>query len=192
MSDGVLGLKRIGLCLLLLLVFAFPAAARADDAAVQTTWRLLDYVAVDYPGAVPDGRIVSQLEYDEMREFSRLGDVERLGALPDRTRRGPAWSPTARELEAAIARKAPPAEVDRRARALAGQLLAALSGAAGARRRARISRAAPRLYAENCAVLPRRRPAAPTRRWRAAWIRRRSPSPTGRGRASAACSPSIR
>ena len=63
-------LKRLSAALLCLLALAAPAAARADDAAVQTTWRLLDYIAVDYPGAVQDGRIVSQLEYDEMREFS--------------------------------------------------------------------------------------------------------------------------
>jgi high-affinity iron transporter len=51
----------------------FPRRHAPTIAAVQTTWRLLDYLAVDYPGAVRDGRIVSQAEYDEMREFLGLG-----------------------------------------------------------------------------------------------------------------------
>ena len=149
MSDGVPGLKRIGLCLLLLFVFAFPTAARADDSAVQTTWRLLDYLAVDYPGAVQDGRIVSQLEYDEMREFSS-SVVERIAALPDRSGRA-ALLTAARDLEAKIARKAPPPEIDREARALAGQLLALYPVPLAPAAVPDVARGAT-LYAENCAV----------------------------------------
>jgi high-affinity iron transporter len=115
--------KRIGFALLLMAAAALPTAARADDAAVQTTWRLLDYIAVDYPGAVQDGRIVSELEYDEMREFS-TSVSERLAALPERSQRA-ALIAGASELREAIARRAPPPEVDRRARALAARLLAA-------------------------------------------------------------------
>src|SRR5687768_916337 len=115
-------LKRI-LFALLLAATALPTAARADDAAVQTTWRLLDYIAVDYPGAVQDGRIASQLEYDEMREFSAPVS-QRLAALPERPQRA-ALIAGAAQLQQAIARRAPPPEIDRRARGLAGQLLAA-------------------------------------------------------------------
>ena len=51
-------------------------------ADVQTAWRLLDYVAVDYGGAVQDGKIVSASEYAEMREFS--GSVaEKIASLPN-------------------------------------------------------------------------------------------------------------
>ena len=134
--------------LLPLLLLALPMPARADDAAVQTAWRLLDYVAVDYRGAVADGRVISQAEYDEMREFS-ASVATRLGALPAHPRRA-ALVGEARRLEAAVARKAPPAEVGGLARALAGHLLAAYPVplapsvapdlAAGAR-----------LYAQNCA-----------------------------------------
>ena len=123
MSDGFSGLKRALLGLLALLAFALPPAARADDTAVQTSWRLLDYIAVDYPGAVQDGRIVSQLEYDEMREFS-ASVAQRLAALPAHPQRA-ALVAGAAALQQAIARRAPPAEVDRRARALAAQLLVA-------------------------------------------------------------------
>ncbi len=51
-------------------------------ADVQTAWRLLDYVAVDYGGAVQGGKIVSASEYAEMREFS--GSVaEKIASLPN-------------------------------------------------------------------------------------------------------------
>ncbi|HWT13444.1 MAG TPA: FTR1 family protein [Allosphingosinicella sp.] len=123
MAGGLHCLKRFALALLLLVAAGLPAAARADDAAVQTTWRLLDYVAVDYPGAVQDGRIVSQLEYDEMREFSRVV-VERLADLPTHPQRA-ALVAAAGGLQQAISRKAPPPEIERQARSLAARLLAA-------------------------------------------------------------------
>lgn len=122
-SGGLEALKRIALACALLLALALPAAARADDAAVQTTWRLLDYVAVDYPGAIQNGRIVSQLEYDEMTEFSR-SIRERLAALPERPQRATLLAGASR-LQQAIAAKAEPAEVERLARGLGNQLLAA-------------------------------------------------------------------
>ncbi|HEX8535726.1 MAG TPA: hypothetical protein VF662_16320, partial [Allosphingosinicella sp.] len=57
--------------LLFLIVSVFGSApASAADGDVQTTWRLLDYVAVDYSGAVSGGKIVNPAEYDEMLEFS--------------------------------------------------------------------------------------------------------------------------
>ena len=64
-------LRRLLACLGFALVFftlAAPAAAAPSD--VQTTWRLLDYVAVDYAGAVRGGKVISASEYAEMREFS--------------------------------------------------------------------------------------------------------------------------
>ena len=56
------------------LTLSLPARASASDAEVQTTWRLLDYIAVDYSGAVSDGRVTSAAEYAEMTEFA--GQVE--------------------------------------------------------------------------------------------------------------------
>jgi high-affinity iron transporter len=108
------------LCLLALLG-ATPAAAQQAD--VQTSWRLLDYLAVDYPGAVRDGRVVSASEYKEMSEFA--GSVrERLGALPQKPARARLVG-AAEALQAAIARKAAPAEVATLAHNLAAQLIAA-------------------------------------------------------------------
>lgn len=142
------GLKRVFSALLLLAALALPTAARADDAAVQTTWRLLDYLAVDYAGAVQQGRIVSQAEYDEMREFS--GSVsQRLAALPDRPGRAGLVADAA-ALQQAIARRADPADVDRRARALAAALLAAYPVPLAPASPPDLARGQA-LYAENCA-----------------------------------------
>jgi len=133
---------------LLLIALPVPARAQAPSQAVQTAWRLLDYVAVDYRGAVADGRVISAAEYAEMREFS-ASVTTRLGALPANPARA-ALIAEARQLEAAVARKAPPQEVDRMARALGGRLLATypvpLAPAA-----APDLAAAARLYAANCA-----------------------------------------
>ena len=62
-------LKRLWL-LIALAALAIPAPASAQPQDVQTAWRLLDYIAVDYREAVQGGRVVNQLEYDEMVEFS--------------------------------------------------------------------------------------------------------------------------
>jgi high-affinity iron transporter len=144
MRERFFGLKW----LLFLLPLAFATPARADDAAVQTAWRLLDYVAVDYRGAVADGRVVSPAEYAEMREFS-ASVAARLAALPAKPERA-ALVGEARRLEAAVARKAPPAEVDRMARGLAARLLAAYPVPLAPTAAPDFARGA-RLYAETCA-----------------------------------------
>ena len=81
---------------LILLFAAWLAAvpARAAEAGVETTWRLLDYIAVDYREAVAGGRVVNQFEYDEMLEFSN-SVAARIGSLPAGS------SPARLEVEAA-------------------------------------------------------------------------------------------
>jgi high-affinity iron transporter len=148
MFDSLVRLTRRLLPILLFAAFALPAPARADDAAVQTAWRLLDYVAVDYPGAVAGGRIVSQAEYDEMREFS-ASVSRRIAALPDNPGRA-ALLGEARALEAAVARKAAPADVARLAHGLAGRLLAAYPVPRAPQAAPDLARGA-QLYRENCA-----------------------------------------
>lgn len=103
----------------------FPAQSFAQESApsAQVAWRLLDYLAVDYSGAVADGRVISASEYAEMREFS--GSVrQRLAALPA-TSAQPALVREADDLVAAIERKAAPRDVAARAHHLASGLLAA-------------------------------------------------------------------
>ena len=62
-------LRAILTFLALVIGLASPALAAANDEDVQTAWRLLDYVAVDYRGAVADGKVKSAQEYAEMTEF---------------------------------------------------------------------------------------------------------------------------
>jgi high-affinity iron transporter len=133
------------LCLFALLAAA-PAAAQ--QAGVQTSWRLLDYIAVDYPGAVQDGRVVSEAEYKEMVEFA--GSVrERIGALPANPAKARLTAETD-QLQSAVKRKAAPDEVAKLAHALAADLIAAYPVPLAPRSMPDLGRGAA-LYAQNCA-----------------------------------------
>jgi len=102
---------------------ALRAAPAADLSNVQTAWRLLDYVAVDYEGAVEDGRVKSTSEYAEMTEFA--GSVSsRLAALPQTRERADLLTGAAK-LQDVIARKGTAQEVATLAHGLAAHLLRA-------------------------------------------------------------------
>lgn len=137
------------LCLLIALATlalpAAPAAAQAPD--VQTAWRLLDYIAVDYREAVAGGRVVNSAEYDEMVEFS-ASVGERLEALPDKPAKAKLVAGAA-ALRQAIASKSPPEAIDRQARSLAAQLLAAYPVPLAPAEVPDLVRGA-KLYAQNC------------------------------------------
>lgn len=55
--------------------------APSDEATVQQTWQMLDYLATDYAGAVHDGTVISASEYAEMQEFAGTAR-QRLRSLP--------------------------------------------------------------------------------------------------------------
>ena len=138
--------SRIWLGLMLALLAAAPAAAQ--DNGVQTAWRLLDYLAVDYPGAVSNGKVISTAEYAEMREFS--GSVaERIQALPPKPEKAALMRASA-GLREAIEAKAEPQQVATIAHSLGKDLLAAYPVPLGP---AKVPDTAlgDRLYAENCA-----------------------------------------
>lgn len=131
-------------------VLSLPAQAAGDAeaASAQTIWQLLDYVAVDYRGAVAEGRIISDIEYAEMAEFA--GSVEtRLADMPAAPA-SPALQTQAASLSAAIADKASADEVARLARALAGDLLAAYPVPLAPSKAPDLARGAA-LYGEHCA-----------------------------------------
>ena len=67
------------------LVAASMAAAQPAERA-QTILHMLDYVAVDYPEFVKDGKVVDQSEYDEQLEFVTQvrALLEQLDARPER------------------------------------------------------------------------------------------------------------
>ncbi|WP_236685868.1 FTR1 family protein [Pseudoxanthomonas suwonensis] len=88
---------------------------------MATTWRLLDYIAVDYREAVEDGAIVNQLEYDEMLEFSATAAAA-IEALPA-TEGSSELTAQASRLQDSIGDKAAPDAIALQARALAALLV---------------------------------------------------------------------
>lgn len=118
-------LPRRLLAVLLLGIALFPARAFASgpDGSVATTWRLLDYIAVDYREAVADGEVINQLEYDEMLEFSETA-ANAIAALPP-TPEAPRLAEEAAGLRQAIRERRAGEEVARRARSLAALLVQA-------------------------------------------------------------------
>lgn len=139
------------LALFILLCAAFAtvparAATVADD--VQTSWRLLDYIAVDYAGAVAGGRITNEAEYREMVEFSgSVGD--KLSDLPAKPAKADLLA-QASKLKSAIAAKQPPRVISDLARQLAGALLAAYPVPLAPTKIPDLQRGTA-LFAENCA-----------------------------------------
>ncbi len=131
----------------LLLGFGLATSVRAGTAPAQTIWRLLDYIAVDYPGAVANGRVVNQAEYVEMEEFSSTIQ-ERIAQLPAH----PARSELLRDSEAlktAVANKADGRAIADTARRLGRKLLAAYPVPLAPSGLPNLDRGAS-LYAANC------------------------------------------
>jgi high-affinity iron transporter len=128
-------------------LMAPPAHAATAVDEVQTTWRLLDYIAVDYREAVAGGRVINPLEYREMVEFSRSVSTK-VAALPEHPERGQLLS-ASKALEAAIAAKAEPAAIANQAKELAGRLLSAYPVPLAPSRAPDVARGGA-LYAQNC------------------------------------------
>lgn len=133
-----------------LLVVLSPAQAdEATQPDVSQTWQMLDYLAVDYAGAVRQGNVVSTSEYEEMREFARHArdKVEALPSSPS----SPALRTQADQLVALIDDKASEADVARQAHALADALLQAYPVPTAPTRAPDLARGAT-LYQEQCAA----------------------------------------
>ncbi len=141
-----LGLLPVALAVVFALLLGTNAQAAVTPA--ETVWRLLDYVAVDYPGAVRDGRIISAAEYAEMSEFSETV-VTQMATLPP-TKGKPGLLKQAEALKLAIAAKRSPTEVAGLARGLATDLLAAYPVPLAPSTAPDLVRGAT-LYSENCA-----------------------------------------
>ncbi len=113
-------MMRVFIYFLLINVLAL-VPVRADTATVQIAWRLLDYIAVDYPGAVRDGKIVSQTEFAEMTEFAASAHHQ-IAELPASATKAELQSRAA-ALQRLIAAKATGEQVATTARSLAVDLL---------------------------------------------------------------------
>lgn len=108
---------------------ALVAPLRAADAPsgqeqqIRQLWQLLDYVAVDYPGAVANGKVTSEVEYQEMREFSDSA-LSQSKVLPPHASRAQLVG-LAEQLREAVQQKAPAERVAALAQQASGLLLTA-------------------------------------------------------------------
>lgn len=141
--------RRASLFLLAAVALLCSVPAFANDAEVQTTWRLLDYVAVDYAGAVSAGKVTSESEFAEMSEFAGQ-IVSRITQLPANGAKA-RLTGDARRLQSAIAAHAQPTEVASQAHALAQALLAAYPVPLAPSAIPDLARGAS-LYAQHCAA----------------------------------------
>ena len=118
---------RLLTALLLALAAALTAPAHAGDASVEAkarqVWQLLDYIAVDYAGAVSNGTVREASEYAEMQEFAAAAQ-QQLAELP-RSATSEALRGQAAQLRGSVAAKADPAIVASQAHALAADVLTA-------------------------------------------------------------------
>lgn len=141
-------LRRFLLSLALLVAVVPAPAPAAGTADVQTTWQLLDYLAVDYGGAVRDGKVVSASEYAEMREFSASAR-DKIAALPANPAKASLVAESKR-FASLVDTKASPADVASAAHALGQHLLAAYPVPLGPKQAPDLGRG-DRLFEQNCA-----------------------------------------
>lgn len=93
------------------------------DEGPRQLWQLLDYVAVDYGGAVEKGAVVSESEYAEMRDFT-ANAVTQARTLPAHASKD-AVIAAAAKLQEAVTNKADGVEVARLAHEAEALLIAA-------------------------------------------------------------------
>lgn len=135
--------------LAVLFALSFFSAARAETSDVETAWRLLDYIAVDYGGAVSHGTVASSSEYAEQKEFAATV-AAKLATLPPNPGRQALVTEAAR-LQRAIGDKADAEKVAGIAHGLAAALLAAYPVPLAPNKVPNIARGAT-LFSQNCAA----------------------------------------
>ncbi|HWK50664.1 MAG TPA: cytochrome c, partial [Steroidobacter sp.] len=91
------------------------------DLQVRQLWQLIDYVAVDYAGAVVDGQVSNEGEYKEMVEFTAT-IRERVDSLPARAGREQ-LTEQSQLLETAVSQQAEATKIAQIAHGLGNQLL---------------------------------------------------------------------
>jgi high-affinity iron transporter len=136
---------------LLLLAVAAPLLARPAFAAggdPSALLQLVDYVGVDYAGAVSAGRVIDAGEYAEMQEFGAriVAGVATLDGGPAR----PALVSDATALATLVAKKAPPVDVAGLTQRMRDALMRAYPVAVTPRRSPDLARGR-LLYQESCA-----------------------------------------
>ncbi len=138
---------RLGM-LAILLAQVFLGPARAETSDVEVAWRLLDYIAVDYAGAVSHGSVSSPSEYAEQKEFAAT-IAAKLAALPPKPEQQ-ALLTQAANLQRALDGKAEAEQVAEIAHGLAAALLAAYPVPQAPKKVPSVARGAA-LFDQNCA-----------------------------------------
>ncbi len=144
-------MKRLLFALSLGLTLAWPAARAAEPApepGAQLLVHLLDYIGVDYAGAVEGGKVKSEDEYKEMLEFSAQVSA-RIGALPANAKRDQ-LAANAGRLARLVAGKASESAVADQAAKIRWALIEAYGLQVAPKRAPDLSGAAT-LYAQHCA-----------------------------------------
>lgn len=116
-------LHAVAIAVSLTLTFGLTQPALAATSEVETTWKLLDYIAVDYRGAVSNGKVKSAGEFAEMNEFA-ASIATKIDALPAQSDKV-TLAKDAKRLKQLVASKGSPADVASLAHALGARLLAA-------------------------------------------------------------------
>lgn len=133
-----------------LICLAAPALAAPTDAEkAQTVIHLLDYVGVDYPEFVQDGKVLDEGEYQEQKEFAAqsLALLQELPQAPGK----PAAVAKARQLLAGVEAKAPGDEVSALAAAVRAETIRTWNVAVAPRQAPDLQRAAT-LFRQQCAA----------------------------------------
>lgn len=132
-----------------LMASAHAAVELEGTETARRAWQLLDYIAVDYAGALRDGKIVRQSEYDEMSEFAATA-AKALAGLSDTPGRQHLRTEAA-GLIALIQSKADARLVAQKAHALASDLLDAYPFPVSPSRAPDVARGAS-LFAAQCSA----------------------------------------
>lgn len=134
--------------LLLATVLAASLCAHADNSA-QTIVHMLDYVSVDYPEFVKDGKVLDEAEYKEQLEFATQAAVllAKLPAVPEQA----ALLAQAEQLKLRIIAKAPGPEITALASALRWKMIEAYKLVVAPRASPDLKRGATS-YAAQCAA----------------------------------------
>jgi high-affinity iron transporter len=125
------------------------AQANDPNAGAKQLWQLIDYVAVDYGGAVEHGVVASESEYAEMLDFTDNA-VKQAGGLPPHASQA-AVSAAVADLRAAVMRKADAAEVKNLAHRANALLISAYPIPVAPKALPNLARGAS-LYAAQCAA----------------------------------------
>lgn len=94
-----------------ILLFSFPSHAQRQGEDLRQLLQLVEYLGVDYPEAVADGKVINQDEYKEMEEFASLilQKIEQSSLL----KKSAPLQEQARMLSEAVSKKYDPSKISK-------------------------------------------------------------------------------